>query len=223
MSHSVKICGVRDADAAEVAADAGADRLGVVFVPTSPRATPIAAAAGVISEIRIVAGSARIVGLFVDPDDPLLSAAIASGVDEIQLHGRETPVRCAEIRERYARPVWKALGVADASDVRASAAYTGAIDGLYFDALPPEDAENPGGNGLRFDPIILQGFDGFAPFMLAGGLDPENVAEAISETRGVPGFSGVDVSSGVESAPGVKDPALIRAFVTAARTAYGEE
>ena len=157
------------------------------------------------------------VALSVDADDAALEAIIAAlRPDLLQLHGRETPERVAAIRTRFGLPVMKAIGLSTRADLAKIPAYAAVVDRLLFDAKPPPDARLPGGNGRAFDWALLQGLDLAIPHMLSGGLDPGNVAEAIGVTR-VPG---VDVSSGVESAPGVKDVDRIAAFVQEARAAY---
>ena len=213
MAARIKICGISDPDALEAAIEARADHCGFVFFPPSPRhlspdrARSLAAAA----EGRI----AR-VGLFVDAGDGDLAQAIASGgLDALQLHGREDPRRVAEIRSRFGLPVWKVVPVAAREDIAAAGAFVGAADLILFDAKTPKDAALPGGMGLRFDWTLLAGRRFPLPWGLAGGLTPANVAEAIRVT----GAPLVDTSSGVEVAPGRKDPARIAAFCTAARAA----
>jgi phosphoribosylanthranilate isomerase len=212
MDHvRVKICGLRTAaDVAAVAA-AGAAYAGFVFFPKSPRHLTLAAA----REAALAAppGLAK-VALTVDADDAALDA-IVEGVplDMLQLHGHETPDRVAAVRARYGLPVMKAIGVADEGDLAALIDYSLVADQLLIDAKPPRGAEVPGGNGLSFDWRLLVGRKWLRPWMLAGGLTPENVAAAVRLT----GARQVDVSSGVESAPGVKDAARIAAFVAAAQ------
>ena len=193
-----------------MAAQAGARYAGFVFFPKSPRAVTIAEAAALTRAAP--EGVAR-VGLFVDPDDALLDAVLASvPLDILQLHGSESPARLAEIRARHGLPLMKAVGLSGPEDFDALWTYGLAADLLLIDAKPAPDAVLPGGNGLAFDWRLLVGRRILKPWLLAGGLTPENVAEAIRLT----GAPGVDVSSGVESAPGIKDPALIRAFCAAA-------
>ncbi|MDP5305742.1 phosphoribosylanthranilate isomerase [Paracoccus spongiarum] len=209
----VKICGLSAPDHVAAAVDAGARYVGLVFFPKSPRAvTPdrAAALAGAVPP-----GIAR-VGLFVDPDDALLQAVLATvPLDLIQLHGHETPDRVAAVRALTGLPVMKAVGIASAADLPALTDYGLVADMLLVDAKPPRDAVLPGGNGLAFDWRLLVGRRWLRPWLLAGGLTPQNVAEAIRLT----GAQAVDVSSGVETAPGLKDPALIRDFVAAAARA----
>lgn len=219
MKYSIKICGVRDAETARVAADAGADKLGVVLFAKSPRAVAPAEAPALFASLRAAAPGLALVALAVDPDDALIE--IAAGADEIQLHGRETPERVAEIAARSGRPVWKAIGLGAPGDLDAARGFTAAA-GLYFDARPSAADARPGGLGRRFDPKLLTGVDDARPWVLSGGLDPENVADAVADVSSLPGFAGVDVSSGVERAPGVKDAARVRDFIQAARSAFGE-
>ncbi|MDE2362958.1 MAG: phosphoribosylanthranilate isomerase [Hyphomicrobiales bacterium] len=213
MAHRplVKICGISTAPTLAAALDAGADMVGFVFFGPSPRNVTPAAAAALAARVE---GRARKVALTVDADDATIDAIVtALRPDLLQLHGREAPARAAALRARTGLPVMKALGVSTAADLAPVGAYEGAVDWLLFDAKPPKDATRPGGNALAFDWTILDGLKTGLPWLLSGGLDPLNVAEALTMTRA----PGVDVSSGVESAPGVKDEAKIRAFVRAAR------
>jgi phosphoribosylanthranilate isomerase len=207
----VKICGVNTPAALAAAAAAGADFVGFVFFPASPRAvTPDQA--GAISAAQ-PGGPAR-VGLFVDPGDDALAATLAAvPLDVIQLHGAETPARVAAIRARFGVPVMKAIGIGDASDAATIPAYAAVSDRLLLDAKPAPDAALPGGNAHPFEWGLLAGVAIGRPWLLAGGLTPGNVAAAIAAA----GAPGVDVSSGVERARGVKDAGLIRDFVAAAR------
>ena len=207
---AIKICGLKTAEAIDAAIHARADYAGFVFFPPSPRnlsprdAAPLAARA----EGRI----AR-VGLFVDAADEVNGDAIhAARLDAIQLHGKETPERAAQLKARFALPVWKALSVASADDVARAAAYAGAVDLVLFDAKTPKGTL-PGGMGLSFDWRLVANWKGPVAWGLAGGLTPDNVAEAIRLT----GAPLVDTSSGVESAPGVKDESKIAAFCAAVR------
>jgi phosphoribosylanthranilate isomerase len=207
----VKICGIRTRADANAAAEAGAAYVGLVFFPPSPRAVSIGdarwIAEGASSELTRVA-------LTVDAGDELLDAIVAAvPVEMLQLHGIESPERVAQVRERYRLPVMKAVGLRSEDDLPALAEYQRAADQVLVDARAPEGAELPGGNGLSFDWRLLEGRRWRTPWVLAGGLSPENVAEAVRLTRA----EQVDVSSGVESAPGEKDPARIAAFVAAAR------
>lgn len=211
----VKICGLSTPESVAAAIEAGADFLGFVFYPRSPRnVTPEQAA----ELTKPVLPAVRTVALTVDADDALLETIIAAmrpGL--LQLHGHETPERVAEIRSRFGTPVMKVLSVASAEDVAKASAYEPVADMLMFDAKPPKEMKDalPGGNALRFDWRLLAGARFGKPWLLAGGLTPDNVAEAI-RTSGAPG---VDVSSGVEDAPGQKSIPLIRAFLKAAKAA----
>jgi phosphoribosylanthranilate isomerase len=204
-----KICGISTPETMQAALDAGARWVGLVFFPKSPRNVSIATAAELS---RMVGTGTRVVGLFVDPTDQLLDDVTGQvPLDLIQLHGGETPERVAAIRARFNLPVMKALKVGDAADLDAATAYEPVVDMLLFDAKPPKGAILPGGNGVAFDWSLLSGRQWQKPWMLSGGLDPANVADAIRAT----GAKAVDVSSGVEDAPGRKSPDLIRAFLSA--------
>jgi phosphoribosylanthranilate isomerase len=209
----VKICGLRtEADVAAVAA-AGAAYMGLNFFPPSPRYV----APDLARDLALAApeGLAK-VGLVVDADDAALDAILAAvPLDLLQLHGHETPDRVAEVRARFGLPVMKVLGVRDAADLAPLLDYSTVADLLMIDAKPPKGAVLPGGNGIAFDWRLVAGRRWLRPWMLAGGLTPDNVAEAIRLTGAVQ----VDVASGVESAPGVKDPARIAAFIAAAQSA----
>ncbi|PYF09453.1 phosphoribosylanthranilate isomerase [Rhodobacter viridis] len=206
-----KICGLKTPADVEAAAQAGAGYIGLVFFPRSPRHLDIAQA----RELALLApvGLAK-VALVVDADDATLQAITdAVPLDLLQLHGRESPDRVAEVKARFGLPVMKAVGVAEAADLAAIADYEAVADQILVDAKAPKGAALPGGNGLAFDWRLIAGRPWRRPWMLAGGLTPENVAEAVRLT----GARQVDVSSGVESAPGVKDAARIAAFVAAAQ------
>jgi len=209
----VKICGIKTAEAMAVALEAGADDVGLVFFPPSPRNVGLSDALQLADQAR---GHARIVALTVDADDALL-ADIAETIRPglLQLHGSETPERVAQIRRRFGIPVMKAIKVATAADAAGALAFADATDLVLFDARPPKGADRPGGHGAVFDWHALDAVKEKVRYMLSGGLTPENVAEAIRAT----GAGAVDVSSGVETAPGEKDPARIRAFVAAVRAA----
>ncbi|MBA3911675.1 MAG: phosphoribosylanthranilate isomerase [Rhodobacter sp.] len=211
----VKICGLRtEADVAAVAA-AGAAYAGFVFFSRSPRNLTLAEARTLT--LAAPEGLCK-VALVVDADNAVLDAIIeAVPLDMLQLHGHESPARVAEVKARYGLPVMKAMGVADESDLAGLMEMSLAADQLLIDAKPAKDAVLPGGNGLAFDWRLLVGRKWLRPWMLAGGLTPANVAEAIRLT----GARQVDVSSGVESAPGVKDAARIAAFVEAAQGTRG--
>jgi phosphoribosylanthranilate isomerase len=216
MSLIVKICGLSTAETLEVALEAGADAVGFVFFPPSPRHLGYEAARKLGARVK---GRAEKVALTVDADDATLAAIVeALRPDALQLHGKETPERVAAIKQRFALPVMKAIAVAARADLAAVATYAGVADRLLFDARAPREATRPGGLGKSFDWRLLQNLDPGVPFMLSGGLDAGNVAEALRITRA----RGVDVSSGVERTPGEKDANKIRAFVRAARAAEAE-
>ncbi|MEO6092789.1 MAG: phosphoribosylanthranilate isomerase [Novosphingobium sp.] len=209
---AIKICGISTPDALEGAIAARAGYAGFVFYPPSPRHLTLtdAAALGARAEGRITR-----VGLFVDAsDDDIAKAVTAVRLDAIQLHGEETPERVARLGAHFGLPVWKALPVASEDDVARAGAYEGAAALILFDAKTPK-ASLPGGMGLTFDWRLVAGWKGRTPWGLAGGLTPDNVAEAVRRT----GTPLVDTSSGVESAPGVKDVDRIAAFAYAARSA----
>jgi phosphoribosylanthranilate isomerase len=213
MRLTIKICGLRTPQALDVALRAGADMVGFVFFLPSPRHIDFATARDLGARVR---GRAQKVALSVDADDALLAASIeALSPDMLQLHGKETPTRVLAVKARFRLPVMKAIAVAARDDLACVPDFAEVADRLIFDAQAPRDATRPGGLGQPFDWRLLKNLDPRVPFMLSGGLNPDNVAEAIALTR--PG--GVDVSSGVERAPGDKDPDLIRAFVRAARGA----
>jgi len=206
----VKICGLRELADVAAAVEAGAAYVGLVFFPKSPRHLSLKQAAALA--VSVPAGVAK-VALTVDADDALLDALLAQvPVDMLQLHGHESPERVAAVKARYGLPVMKAVGVADAADLITVERYFAVADQILVDAKAPKGADLPGGNGLPFDWRLIAGRRWPVPWMLAGGLTPANVAEAIRLT----GARQVDVSSGVESAPGVKDAALIGAFIAAA-------
>ena len=211
MPTKVKICGLKTEAALEAALAGGADFVGLVFFPPSPRNVTLAVAKALAAEAR---GRARIVALMVDPDDALIAQVVASAApDLIQLHGYETPTRVAEVRARWGISVMKAVPVETAEDAHAARQFSPAADLILFDARAPADSARPGGNGAPFDWRTLLGVTEGIPFVLSGGLTPDNVAEAIRLT----GATTVDVSSGVESSPGEKDPELIRHFLRAAK------
>ncbi|MEL6475778.1 MAG: phosphoribosylanthranilate isomerase [Pseudomonadota bacterium] len=207
----VKICGLTRVEDVRHAAAAGASYLGYVFFPPSPRAIGVDAA----QRLMEAAPDGVIkTALTVDPDDALVEALRDLPTDLLQLHGRETPERVAEIRRCTGLPVMKAIGIRDASDLTEIARYEAVADKLLIDAKPPKGATRPGGNAISFDWRLIAGRRWQRPWLLAGGLTPENVAEAIRLT----GADAVDVSSSVESAPGVKDPSRTAAFITAAQS-----
>ena len=208
---SVKICGLATVDDVRACADAGANYIGLVFFEKSPRNITIPAA----RELALAAplGLAK-VALVVNPSDAELDAITGTvPLDMLQLHGRETPERVAEVKARYGLPVMKAVGIADGDDLPKLESYFGVADQILVDAKPPKGGELPGGNGLSFDWRLIAGRRWRCPWMLAGGLTAENVAEAVKMT----GAKQVDVSSGVEDAPGQKNAKLIQKFVQSSR------
>lgn len=214
MTPLVKICGLSTPATLDAALAAGADMVGFVFFPKSARSIGLERARSLGEQVR---GRARIVALTVDAADSLLADVIEALDPEIlQLHGKESPERVAGIGARFGRLTMKAVGVAAPDDLAVAAAYEDAADFLLIDAKPPKGAVVPGGNGLPFDWRLARDFAPRRPWLLSGGLRPDNVAEAIRAT----GARGVDVSSGVETAPGVKDELKIAAFVAAARAAF---
>ena len=215
MNPLVKICGVNSPEALDAALAAGADMVGLVRFPKSPRHLGLDEGRVLSARAR---GKALRVALVVDPDDAALAETVAAfDPDFLQLHGSESPGRVADIRGCFGRPVMKAVGIADRSDLAAIGAYQAAADRLLLDAKPPAEAEAlPGGNGRSFDWRLIAGLDPGKPVMLSGGLDIRNVASAIALT----GVQAVDVSSGVERRPGEKDPDKIGAFVREARAAF---
>jgi phosphoribosylanthranilate isomerase len=211
MTVEVKICGIRTEAALAAALEEGADYVGLVFFPPSPRHVTAAEAQALASKAR---GRARIVALMVDPDDELIDSVVgAADPDVLQLHGAETPERVLDIRRRWGKPVMKAVHVEEQVDVGEAAAYRDAADLILFDARAPLASTRPGGNGAPFDWCALLGIKEQFRYMLSGGLTPDNVAQAIAIT----GAPIVDVSSGVEARPGEKDHALIRRFIRAAK------
>ena len=215
MALTVKICGLKTPDALDAALESGADLVGFVFFAPSPRNLGLEAARVLGERVN---GRAGKVALTVDAtDEALLGIVDALKPDMLQLHGKETPERVVQVRTRFGLPVMKALPIAERKDLARIDLYKKVADRLIFDARAPQDATRPGGLGTPFDWTLLQGIDPGIPYMLSGGLDAGNVAEALRITRA----PGVDVSSGVESAAGVKDPNKIREFVRVAR--LGEE
>jgi phosphoribosylanthranilate isomerase len=213
MTVLVKICGLKTHEALDVALDAGADFVGFVFFPPSPRNVEPASARALG---RRVGGRAGKVALTVDAEDALLEQIVETlAPDLLQLHGKETPQRVTAVKARFGIPVMKAIAVEAHADLAAVDRYVAVADRLLFDARAPREATRPGGLGKPFDWRLLRALDPGIPFMLSGGLDAGNVAQALSITRA----PGVDVSSGVERLPGEKDFDKIRAFVRAAREA----
>jgi phosphoribosylanthranilate isomerase len=211
MSLIVKICGLSTRETLDVALEAGADMVGFVFFPPSPRHLTLA----VGRELGLVVKRrAQKVALTVDADDATLAGIVeALQPDLLQLHGRETLARVSEIKRRFGLPVMKALPVELAADLAALPGYAAVADRILFDARAPKEATRPGGLGAAFDWRLLENLDLELPFMVSGGLHADNVAEAVRVTRA----GGVDVSSGIERSAGIKDPEMIRAFIRAAR------
>ncbi len=218
MTTKVKICGIKTEAALDAALEAGADYVGLVHFPKSPRHVDMATARA-LSRRAHERSPAKVVALLVDPDDALIDQIVAQvQPDMIQLHGKETPARVGEVRRRARLPVMKAIAVSTPEDVASAATYRGpdaGADIILFDAKPLAGDALPGGNARAFDWSLLDAASGRLPFALAGGLTPETVADAIRQTEA----EIVDVSSGVESAPGEKDPELIRRFLRAAKAA----
>jgi phosphoribosylanthranilate isomerase len=213
MSLTVKICGLSTPEALDVALDEGADMVGFVFFPPSPRHLAFEAARLLGQRVR---GRAQKVALTVDADDAWFEAIAQSlRPDLLQLHGSETAARVAALKQRFGLPVMKAVPIAQKGDLVLAGNYIAAADRILFDARAPKEATRPGGLGRAFDWRLLENLALGVPFMLSGGLDAGNVAEALRITKA----PGVDVSSGVERAPGEKDPDKIRAFIRAARKA----
>ncbi len=209
---AIKLCGLTTPETLDAAIAARADHFGLMFYAKSPRYAPLDLARALGQR---AAGRIGRVGVFVDADDVLIAEAIgAAGLDTLQLHGGESPQRIAQLRQRHGLPVWKVLSVATAEDVAKAQAYVGAADLILFDAKTPKGALQ-GGMGLKFDWSLLAAWKNAAPWGLAGGLSADNVAEAVRLT----GAPLVDTSSGIETAPGLKDPAKIAAFCAAARSA----
>jgi len=210
MPLTVKICGLSTPETLDAALLAGADMVGFVFFPPSPRHVSLDMA----EKLGRQAKKAVKVALSVDADDALLANSIEALRPQIlQLHGKESVARIRDIRQKFGLPVMKAIAVETAADLAALPGYAAVCDRILFDAKAPKDATRPGGLGAVFDWHLLEGLDLKLPFMVSGGLNAENVAEAVRITRA----GGVDISSGVESAPGIKDPEMIRNFIRAAR------
>ena len=211
MSLIVKICGLSTRETLDAALDAGADMVGFVFFPPSPRHLSLDMA----RDLGKRAGRrAMKVALTVDADDATLGNIVeVLKPDILQLHGHETVARLRDVRQKFGLQVMKAMPVESAADLVSLPGYAAVADRILFDARAPKDATRPGGLGAVFDWHVLEKLDLELPFMVSGGLNATNVAEAIRVTRA----GGVDVSSGVESAPGVKDPEMIRNFIRAAR------
>lgn len=217
----VKICGLRTVEDAVAAARAGADFIGFVFVPKSPRYVAPDLANEIVLETKQACsdeglGVPRFAGLFIDAGEKLL-AETAPFLTHFQFHGHEDAERISDMRAEFGVEIIKAIGVGEEADFGDIGALAEAADLLLFDARPPKGAILPGGNGVSFDWTLTKAYRGETPFLLAGGLRPETVAEAIRAAGGHTAFAGVDVSSGVEVRPGAKDPALIARFLRAAK------
>jgi phosphoribosylanthranilate isomerase len=211
MSLIVKICGLSTRETLDVALQAGADMVGFVFFPPSPRHISLEAARELGKQAK---GRAVKVALTVDADDATLANIVeALQPDILQVHGKETVARLRDIKQSFGLPVMKAMAVETAADLAPLPGYAAVADRILFDARAPKDATRPGGLGSVFDWHVLENLDLKLPFMVSGGLHAGNVAEAVRVTRA----GGVDVSSGVERTPGIKDPEMIRAFIRAAR------
>lgn len=205
----VKICGLKTPEAVLAALAGGASHIGFIFFAKSPRHIKLVDAARLR---KLAIGKAEVVAVSVNADDEMLDRIVAEvKPDMLQLHGAETPQRVREIKARYGLPVMKAIAIRDAGDMAGAGAYAGIADRLLFDAKPPKGSDLPGGNGVAFDWSLLQGFD--APYMLSGGLDHTNIADAMTIAHP----PGIDISSGVESSPGVKDVQLISDFLQAVK------
>jgi phosphoribosylanthranilate isomerase len=211
MSLLVKICGLSTRETLDVALGAGADMVGFVFFPPSPRHLSLETARALGKQAK---GRATKVALTVDADDATLSNIIETlQPDLLQLHGKETVARVRDIKAKFALPVMKVIAVETAADLAALPGFAGVADRILFDARAPKDATRPGGLGAVFDWHVLEKLDLKLPFMVSGGLNSGNIAEAVRVTRA----GGLDVSSGVESASGIKDPEMIMKFIRAAR------
>ncbi|KZL20063.1 N-(5'-phosphoribosyl)anthranilate isomerase [Pseudovibrio axinellae] len=211
-SATIKICGISTKETADTVINQQTDMIGFVFFSKSPRNVSIQQAKELAEHVR---GKAQIVALTVNMDDAGLREVIDNvAPDILQLHGNESPERCAEIRKTFGIPVMKAFGISCAEDLETVHAYVPFVDRLLFDAKPPKSSDIPGGNGVSFDWKLLQGLELGKPIMLSGGLGPENVREALA----ISGVHAVDVSSGVERERGVKDIELIKAFVQEVRS-----
>ncbi|MCG2669309.1 phosphoribosylanthranilate isomerase [Bradyrhizobium sp. GCM10023182] len=211
MSLLVKICGLSTRETLQTALDAGADMVGFVFFPPSPRHVSLETGRELGRQVN---SRALKVALTVDADDATLDNIMdALSPDIFQLHGHESVARLRDIKQKFGRPVMKAVPVATAADLAVLPGYAAVADRILFDARAPKDATRPGGLGAPFDWHLLENLELDLPYMVSGGLHTQNLAEALRVTRA----GGVDVSSGVESTPGVKDPELIKAFIRAAR------
>jgi phosphoribosylanthranilate isomerase len=213
MALDIKICGLKTDEALAAALAGGASHVGFIFFPKSPRYVEPAEAGRLR---RAASGKAKAVAVTVDANDAFLDEIVAKmQPDMLQLHGTETPARVAEIKVRYGLPVMKALSVSEPADLERIKPFIGVADRFLFDAKPPKGSELPGGNGIAFDWRVLAGLDAGVDYMLSGGLNAANIGDALRLANP----PGIDISSGVESAPGVKDPALIEQFFRAVRAA----
>lgn len=213
MTLDIKICGLKSPEVVEAALGEGASHIGFIFFEKSPRHIELAAAAALR---QAAVGRAQVVAVTVDADDARLDAIVgAMQPDILQLHGKEPPERVASVRSRYNLPVMKAFSISTAEDLAKVDAYTAVADRLLFDAKPPKGSELPGGNGVSFDWRLLAGLDPNVDYMLSGGLNAANVGDALRLAHP----PGLDISSGVESQPGVKDPTLIAEFFKSIRHA----
>ncbi|ANT49318.1 phosphoribosylanthranilate isomerase [Mesorhizobium amorphae] len=213
MAHDIKICGLKTDEALAAALAGGASHVGFIFFAKSPRYVDPAEAGRLREAAR---GKAKAVAVTVDASDAFLDEIVAKMSPEmLQLHGSETPERVVEVKARYGLPVMKALSVSEAADIERIKPFIGIADRFLFDAKPPKGSELPGGNGIAFDWRILAGLDAGVDYMLSGGLNAANIGDALQLANP----PGIDISSGVESVPGVKEPALIEQFFRAVRAA----
>jgi phosphoribosylanthranilate isomerase len=213
MNLDIKICGLKTDEAVAAALDEGASHIGFIFFPKSPRNIDPQTAGRLR---RAAEGKAKAVAVTVNADDAILDVIVAEmKPDMLQLHGEESPTRVSEVKHRYGLPVIKALALRERRDLDAITPYIGIADGFLFDAKPPKGSELPGGNGVAFDWLILASLDASIDYMLSGGLNAGNIGDALKATNA----RGIDISSGVESAPGVKDVSLIREFFRVVRAA----
>ena len=216
MKRDIKICGLKTEEAVDKAVSLGASHVGFIFFAKSPRNIEPSDAGRLAERVR---GRVKIVAVTVNADNDTLDEIVDQlAPDILQLHGSESPDRVLNVKAVYGLPVMKAFSVRDADDLRKIEPYIGIADRFLFDAKPPAGSELPGGNGVSFDWTLMHLLDGGVDYMLSGGLNKDNIAEAIRLT----GAPGIDVSSGVESAPGVKDLGLMEAFFEAARNAERE-
>lgn len=217
MPLDIKICGLKTADTLAAALDGGASHVGFIFFAKSPRNVAPQEAGRLREAAR---GRAKAVAVTVDADDETLDALVrAMSPDMLQLHGREAPERVGEVRARYGLPVMKAFSIREAADLETTKSYRGIADRFLFDAKAPPGSDLPGGNGVAFDWRLLEGLDPSVDYMLSGGLSAANIGAALAGARP----SGIDISSGVESAPGIKDIKLIGDFFRAVRAAAPEQ